>query len=334
MDWDLSLLLWVQSQFGPASLPFWLAVSDLGAAPCVAMTIGGGLWLYGSRFGIRLMIAAVLTIVLVDIVKVATFAPRPYYIWEQVQVYRAQGGLGMPSGHAAVATCVWGSLAASLRSRGVTLLAVIVVFLIGVSRIYLGLHSPSQVLLGWGMGAVILVALCRWETTVCHGFESWSLRGQWSLAFVTVVGFMLAKGAAMMPVAEKTVVPIAWGERYVEVQRDLADSEALATVSSLPLFRKVNVDHFGAFLGVWGAVILVAGGRGSHRFGVGHGVWNLFWGGLFVAMIVMLVRRSGGSVMLMGAMGLVVPSVLALGIPAVGGWSARFAGRLLGTHKA
>jgi undecaprenyl-diphosphatase len=70
-------------------------------------------------------------------------------------------GFSFPSGHAFAATIFYGFLAYlafRFRKRWPGILCVALVFLIGVSRIYLGVHWPSDVLAGWLLGLAWLAA--------------------------------------------------------------------------------------------------------------------------------------------------------------------------------
>ena len=66
-----------------------------------------------------------------------------------------------PSGHVAAAAVVAGGLAALLlRRRSVVLpLAALAAFVIGVSRLSLGVHSPAEVMIGAGVGLAGALAL-------------------------------------------------------------------------------------------------------------------------------------------------------------------------------
>jgi undecaprenyl-diphosphatase len=71
-----------------------------------------------------------------------------------------------PSGHATAAVAVWGTIAIVVglgRSRRAKVLLLIAAKLIalavGVSRVILGVHWPTDVIAGWALGAALLAAL-------------------------------------------------------------------------------------------------------------------------------------------------------------------------------
>lgn len=98
---------------------------------------------------------------------------RPTAFFEQ---YPSPGSFSFPSGHALFATAFFGGLAVLLwaRLRGararlaVALLAAACILLIGFSRIYLGVHYPSDVLGGFAAGIVWVGAVALGDRIAVH----------------------------------------------------------------------------------------------------------------------------------------------------------------------
>lgn len=65
-------------------------------------------------------------------------------------------GPAFPSGHAMNPLMFLGALAKQFRTLWFSILAAAVIFLIGYSRLYAGLHWPIDVVGGWAIGAVLL----------------------------------------------------------------------------------------------------------------------------------------------------------------------------------
>lgn len=90
--------------------------------------------------------------------------PEPFFD------YPLPGSPSFPSGHALFAASVFGGLAALLAPRlkhralriAVWTLAVLLVLLVGLSRVYLGVHYPSDVLAGYAVAII-------WVTFVALG---------------------------------------------------------------------------------------------------------------------------------------------------------------------
>ena len=78
-------------------------------------------------------------------------------------------GFSFPSGHSALGMASWGILGVLvMRSRlplgvrrGIVAAIAVLIFLIGLSRVWLGVHYPTDVLAGWTAGAVIVLVYAR-----------------------------------------------------------------------------------------------------------------------------------------------------------------------------
>mgnify|MGYP001545147622 FL=1 len=80
--------------------------------------------------------------------------PRPFESWQALTCMMAPPDkFSFPSGHTMTAFAVWGVLFVGLPSLSHIYLVIAVIM--GVSRIFLGLHYPSDVLVGAVLGGGI-----------------------------------------------------------------------------------------------------------------------------------------------------------------------------------
>ncbi len=165
---DRTLLLALRSSADPAQPlgPAWLhelmrdftALGGVGVLTLLTVSASGYLWLLGARRAAATLLLSVLLGVLAStLLKVAFDRPRPDLVPHGSYVRSAS----FPSGHSMMAAVVYltlGALIARVHSQmrlRIYLLAisVLVTLLIGISRVYLGVHWPSDVLGGWAVGA-------------------------------------------------------------------------------------------------------------------------------------------------------------------------------------
>lgn len=112
-------------------------------------------------------LASILALGLNPILKAVIARPRPPD--DLVQVWQHFSGPGFPSGHAFSSVVVLGLLcylATSLMPPGkllwtVRVVSALLVSLIGLSRVWLGAHWPSDVVGGYLYGAIVLALLVR-----------------------------------------------------------------------------------------------------------------------------------------------------------------------------
>jgi membrane-associated phospholipid phosphatase len=165
---DLQLELMLQSLGGKGLLSLMEWVSHLMEGWRAAIIVIAGAivaWRYLGRMEGGLVVISALISLLDSPIKFMVDRPRPTA--DLVQVFALEHDSGFPSGHTMFAVLVLGFLAFLIVTylRGhclktlsfASLLALIL--LTGASRVYLGVHWPSDVLGGYLIGAVLLVAL-------------------------------------------------------------------------------------------------------------------------------------------------------------------------------
>ena len=111
----------------------------------------------GLRFGLLIIVSAWINGILKDLLK----QPRPYNLDPSVGLAH-EPSYGAPSGHAQMSLCFWISVAAWLNEKPRRKRALIwtgtvfFILLIGFTRLYLGVHFPTDLFAGWIIGGIIL----------------------------------------------------------------------------------------------------------------------------------------------------------------------------------
>jgi len=113
-------------------------------------------WSVDAGIGLRVGIILLLSTSINDALKLVFHGPRPYWYSKDVIAYATETSFGAPSGHAQISASVWGMLAACIRKWWGWLIAVLIVLGNGISRLYLGVHFPQDIFLGWLFGILLL----------------------------------------------------------------------------------------------------------------------------------------------------------------------------------
>jgi undecaprenyl-diphosphatase len=165
-DLQLTLLLQSIDSKSLRSLMEWVSYLTGGWRAAVLVVASGiVVWRYLGRLEGGLVLAAGLSSLLDSAIKFVVNRPRP--TTTLVQVFAVEHGSGFPSGHALFAAVVLGFLAylaiTHLSKRSLRTLSLagllMLILLIGTSRVYLGVHWSSDVLGGYLVGAVFLAVL-------------------------------------------------------------------------------------------------------------------------------------------------------------------------------
>jgi membrane-associated phospholipid phosphatase len=152
--------------------------------PAVYWCIDSGL---GFRLGLMLMTSNAFN----SLFKLAFHSPRPFWYAAEIQARASEASFGMPSGHAQTAAALWGMLAASFRRRWATIAVTLIVFLIGFSRLYLGMHFISDVIAGWLIGGLLLLAFIKLEKPIGNWIARRPFASQLGLIAITSLGMLL-----------------------------------------------------------------------------------------------------------------------------------------------
>lgn len=145
-------------------------MGSTGVLSLMVLTIAGFLAMTRKGFAaLFVLVSAAGGVLISQTMKLAYARPRPDLVPHWAEVVTAS----FPSGHSMMSAVVYltlGALLARSQTSGavkayVLAMAVILTLLVGVSRVYLGVHWPTDVLAGWALGgvwALICLLVMQW----------------------------------------------------------------------------------------------------------------------------------------------------------------------------
>ena len=162
MNWEKGLMLSIHEGSHPALDYFFGMLTILGGRGFLAAYASGmAIWLLTERkrkeAGIFAM-ASILTAILLNLIKIQVSRTRPVLWLSLIE----PPGMSFPSGHSMISIMIYGLSAFYFAQKwqrgriGIYTGFGLLILLIGLSRLYLGVHWPTDVLTGWMLGGLIL----------------------------------------------------------------------------------------------------------------------------------------------------------------------------------
>lgn len=204
-------------------------------------------WNVDRRLGVRLGVFLLLSIVINNLFKMIVHSPRPYWVDTHVHLWAdPELFFGLPSGHAQNAVVMWGLLALEGRRAWGWVAAFLLALLTGLSRIYLGVHFPSDVLAGWLLGLLVLWGALGWEMSIVHWLQRYRPTGRLLLLF-TISLLLTASGLLVSQLVQMSwSMPAEWA----------AAALAVAGVAPSPFSLHDIVTATGALWGLSAGALL------------------------------------------------------------------------------
>lgn len=209
-DLGINIVIYIQNLGGWLSGPMNF-FSFLGTTEFYLFIMPLLYWCLDTSLGIRVGLILLLSSGINTILKLAFHTPRPFWFSRQVEGYAFESSFGLPSGHAQNSAAVFGLIAATVKKRWVWVLSLALIFLIGISRLYLAVHFPQDVILGWIIGFALVWAFLRLENPVIDWLEKRSLSMR-ILSVLVVSLVVLFLGVLVKAMLTDWQIPTTWVE--------------------------------------------------------------------------------------------------------------------------
>ena len=192
-EMGLSFLKWMQEFRTRTGEDFFFGVTLGGEGFWLLAALGVLFWVFGPRIAYRAGFALATGDLLSGALKNTFCVPRPWVrdlsIRPMPDAQWGAYGYSFPSGHTANTALLWGGAAAAARRWWLWIPALAWIGLVGFSRMYLGVHTPVDV-----VGSLLLAIPVVWAM---GRLFDWTERNP-SRAWVVLAGATLAAAAAWM----------------------------------------------------------------------------------------------------------------------------------------
>jgi len=207
-DLDLSWVIALQSigDWIFAPMKFF---SFLGAAEFYIFFIPILYWCIDATLGLRVGVATLFSLGLNLVFKIPFHGPRPYWMSANVKPLWAETTFGIPSGHAQYSIMFWGVMAEYLRRAWIWVAAILLIFFIGISRVFLGAHFFRDILLGWLIGSLLFGLFLRYWDKIVNWAKKLPTGTQVLYAFLFSIGLVVI-GALVVAANSDFVIPEEW----------------------------------------------------------------------------------------------------------------------------
>ncbi len=231
---------------GPMKFFSYLGVEEiyLLVAPAIFWCLDP---VFGLKLGIGLMVSGASN----GILKLLIHSPRPYWYDRRVLGLSSETSFGAPSGHSQNAVVVWGLIANRLKRGWAWSIAIFLILMIGISRIHLGVHFPTDVFLGWLFGGLILWLFIRFDRPVTDWILKKKPTDQILVALVSSLVLILIGALARLALGAFEI-PTSW----IELAGQIPNAKAINPLS-LSGVVSTSATLFGMGLG---AVLLSKSG--------------------------------------------------------------------------
>ena len=159
----MQLLYFFESIRAPWLDALVLALTELGGETAFLAVALVMYWCVDKRRAYYLMSVGFIGTITSQFMKIACQVPRPWVKDPDFTIVEAAregaGGYSFPSGHSQSSVGTFGAIAMTAKQKWLQIVSVCVCIIVPVTRMYLGVHTPQDVLVGSAISIALLLIL-------------------------------------------------------------------------------------------------------------------------------------------------------------------------------
>ena len=188
----MEFLYWLEDIRMPGLNEFMLTVTQLGEETAFLVLALVFFWCVDKKRGYLLMSVGFLGTMANQFMKLWFRVPRPWVLDPDFTILEAAReaatGYSFPSGHTTSAVATFGSIAVTTKNKKTFWACILLAVLVGLSRMYIGVHTPKDVLVGALTSIALILALYR---VVINGTNMLTVLKIMMLASLGLLAFVL-----------------------------------------------------------------------------------------------------------------------------------------------
>jgi len=166
-NWEVDYIIFLQKFMNNLMTSIMTFISEFGDQIIIIAILGFFYWCYDKKIGRRIAIGMSFANICYPLLKNIFLRQRPYVASSEIKCLKAvdeghdiydlnHQGFSFPSGHATNSMFLYGSIFKNYKNIILRIFLGLIILLVGLSRNALGVHYPTDILVGWLIGLAVI----------------------------------------------------------------------------------------------------------------------------------------------------------------------------------
>ena len=169
-SWEPGVIIFLQSRVTPFLQKIYEGITFFGDEYAMILLIGFLYWGYKKDLGKKIAMYAITALITSVALGNIVMRRRPYFDHTEIRCLKPRSnkgdpydlaiqGFSFPSGHATNSVSTYAALGCNIRKKSIKIILFLIPIIIGISRIVLGVHYPTDILAGWVISALVILII-------------------------------------------------------------------------------------------------------------------------------------------------------------------------------